>query len=103
MEHFYDLFMTFPGVTCKLKHQIPFFYRNSWVAYLNPIKKNGVELAFIYGNELSDEFGILKAKGRKQVRGIELFSLKEIDDSVIIAIFQEALLLNEDKKMKKNK
>ncbi len=91
-----DEFMTdFPGVTPKLRYGIPFYYKKSWICYLNPLKNNGVELAFTRANELSNEQGLLNFKKRKQVAGIEIYNLKNFPASSIEEIVNEALLLDE--------
>lgn len=69
------------NLTDKLRFKIPFYYRKSWICYLNPrptgssgraTKNNAVEFAFTRGNELSNSQGMLDNKGRKQVFSIEL-------------------------------
>jgi hypothetical protein len=47
MEALYTLFMAVPGMECKMRFKIPFFYRRKWIAYMNPQKKGGIELVFI--------------------------------------------------------
>ena len=87
--------MNNPGVVTKIRYKVPFYYRKSWFCYLNPLKGGGVELAFIRGRELSNDEGILVAKDRKMVRGIELFDASKIPWSSVRSIIQEALLLDE--------
>ena len=94
----HDLISEVPGIAFKLRYGIPFYYRKSWICYLNPIKKTGIELAFLRGNELSNEQGILDFKGRKQVAGVNLYDPKEIPLIAINEILQEALLLDEQVK-----
>lgn len=84
-----------PGVVAKIRYRVPFYFRKSWFCYLNPIKQNGVELAFIRGRELSNQEGILLAKDRKMVRGIELFRADDIPWESVNSIIQEALILDE--------
>jgi hypothetical protein len=97
MLYFLHAFMTqFPGVTAKLRYKIPFYYRHSWLCYLNPKKGGAVELAFIRGNLLSNAQGLLQAHDRKMVRGITFSSLSDIPEGVLNEIFQEALLLDEE-------
>ncbi len=79
----------------KISYGIPMYYRKSWVCYLNPLKKGGVELAFARANELSNEQGLLDFKCRKQVAGIDLFEVNKIPDRLINEILQEALILDE--------
>ena len=90
-----QLLMDFPGVTSKLRYKIPFYDKKSWICYLNPIKKSGVELAFVRGNELSNQQGILDFKGRKQVAGIEIFDSKHLPLDELREIINEALILDQ--------
>jgi len=91
------LFSDIPGIECKKRFKIPFYYRHSWVAYLNPIKKDGVELCFLKGLEMSNHDGRLQTKDRKMVAGISIYSPSEIDKDSILDHFQEALILDEGK------
>lgn len=79
----------------KLQYKIPFYYRKSWICYVNPTKKKSIEFAFVRGNELSNSLGLLDSKGRKQVCSIELTSLSEIPINDLKAVIQEAILLDE--------
>ena len=96
LQYFHRLLTDQPGVVSKIRYQIPFYYRKSWVCYLNPVKNNGLELAFLRGNELSNEQELLDFRGRKQVGGIIYYEIKEIDEDLIMEIIQEALLLDEE-------
>lgn len=91
----HDLILTQFDLQAKIRYRIPFYYNKSWICYLNPIKKDGVELCFIRANELSNENGALDFKDRKQVAGISYFALEDIDETVLKPIIQEALLLDE--------
>lgn len=95
MIHLDQLLMQNPEVTAKIRYRVPFYYRKSWFCYLNPIKNHGVEMAFIRGNELSNTQGILQAKNRKQVHGIEMFDTKSLPLKALQEVIQEALLLDE--------
>lgn len=79
----------------KIRFKIPFYYNKSWICYLNPIKKGGVEFAFTRGNELSNSQKLLDSKERKQVAGIELTSAENIPLDKLNEIIQEAILLDE--------
>lgn len=80
----------------KIRYRVPFYYRKSWVCYMNPNKKEGIELVFIYGKRLSNVQGLLDDKGRKQVAGIELKSVDDIPHEAIFEIVQEAILLENE-------
>jgi len=95
LHYLHDQFMAFPDVAFKIRYKIPFYFRKSWICYLNPIKKEGIELVFLRGNELSNEQGLLDAKGRKQVMGITFSECSAIPIETVLEVFQEALMLDE--------
>ncbi len=84
------------GLQPKIRYKIPFYYNRSWICYLNPIKNDGIELAFTRGNELSNVQGILESKGRSQVLGMEFYSVQEIPGNEIMEVVQEAIILDEN-------
>jgi len=77
LQYLHNLLISFPDIEPKLKYKIPFYYRKSWICYLNPIKKKGIELCFTRGNELSNTQGLLAARDRKQELLQEAFLLDE--------------------------
>jgi len=79
----------------KISFRIPMYYGKSWICYLNPLKKGGMELAFCRGNELANSSGILKSKGRKQIMGVSFYKLTDINEAAVIEILDEAILLDE--------
>lgn len=89
------LFSELPGVTSKIRYRVPFYYRKSWICYVNPIKKGGIELCFLRANELSNTSGILDFKDRKQVAGIHIKRIEDIPLEALHEIIQEALLLDD--------
>jgi len=93
--YFHNLLSEDLNLTDKLRFKIPFYYRKSWICYLNPIKNNSIEFAFVRGNELSNSFGLLDSKGRKQVLSIELTKLSEIPIKELTETIQEAILLDD--------
>ena len=96
MDYLHQLITSYPEVTAKIRYKIPFYYRRSWICYLNPTKDKGVELAFTRGNELSNEQGLLDARGRKQVSGVVFYQLRDIPEAVLHEVLQEAFLLDEE-------
>ncbi|MFN3195156.1 MAG: DUF1801 domain-containing protein [Chlorobiota bacterium] len=81
----------------KIRFDIPFYYNLSWICYLNPTKNGNVEFAFVRGNELSNEQGLLESKGRKQVYSIEINSIENIPHDELHDIIHEAILLDQTK------
>ena len=52
MLYLHELLVNEMGLEAKLRYKIPFYYRKSWICYLNPVKPDSIELAFTRGNEL---------------------------------------------------
>lgn len=97
---FHDWFTKELKLTSKIRYKIPFYDKNSWICYLNPIKGGKIELAFIRGNDLSNKQGLLNLKNRKQIAGIEFTTLDEIPFEAVNQIIQEAIFLDEEKQYK---
>ena len=95
------LFLSYPETIRKMRYNIPFYDYKSWVCYLNPKVNDSIELCFILGKLLSNVQGILHARGRKQVSGIVIKDIHNINLDHIAEIFAEAILLNEDLKSNK--
>ena len=95
LDLLHNLLIGFPEMEDKIRYKIPFYYRRSWICYLNPLKDGGVELAFTRANELSNESGILDFKNRKQIAGITINRVEDIPMEEISAVIMEALLLDE--------
>jgi hypothetical protein len=96
MLYFHKLLVEEFDLTPKLTYNLPFYYRKSWICYLFPTKKGAIELAFTRGNELSNEQGLLKTKGRKQVSSIDFNSIKDIPEDMVRMVLHEAILLDEN-------
>ena len=97
MLFFHKLFTEEYLLTDKITFKNPCYYKNSWVCYLKALKNGKVEIAFMRGNELSNTQGILKDKGRKQLRSIDIVNLNKALLDVIREIVNEALVLDEAK------
>jgi hypothetical protein len=97
MLYFHELLAHQLELEDKIRFKIPFYYHKSWVCYLNPIKNDEVELAFLLGQALSNQQGLLEANGRKQVAGITFSKVAEIPVDPVYEIIQEALILDEMK------
>lgn len=95
MLHFHNLLTTDYNLTSKITFKNPCYYGKSWICYLKPIKENKIELAFFRGNELSNNQGLLKSNGRKQLLSIDIESLESIPYGSLNEIFHEAILLDQ--------
>lgn len=96
----------------KYNYWVPYYSRNKLICFIWPVsapnaptaknqKDDGtiVSLGFCYGNELSNDQGLLLAEGRKQVYIIRLRSMKELTsiENQITEIIHEAILLDNQK------
>ncbi len=95
IEYLDSQFLSLPEIGRKMRFKIPFYDYKSWVCYLNPVKNNKVELCFIWGKKLSNVQGILEDRNRKQVSGVIIDNINEININSIMEIFSEALVLDE--------
>jgi len=95
MQYLHDLLVSYPDITPKIRYKVPFYFRKSWLCYLNPTKNDQVEFAFPRGNELSNHQGLLESKGRKQVLSVTFSKLSEISVDTMNEIIQEAILLDD--------
>ena len=93
----HDWLTTYPGMECKIRYKIPFFYRKSWICYTNPQKHGGVELAFIRAVEFEDPTGMLESKGRKMVAGLTIEDSENIPFDKLDEILQQALWLDDNR------
>jgi hypothetical protein len=94
MGHLHKLLVLELDLQPRIRFNIPFYYRKSWILYMNPIKGDRVELAFVRGNELDDTDHLLDSKGRRQVHGLELHGIRDIPQKPLIALIQQAILLD---------
>lgn len=95
LAYLHDLLADRLGLTAKIRYRIPFYYRHSWICYLNPAPNEGVELAFTRGNELSNAQGLLSSAGRKQVYGVVLHDPASVSEDTLLEVLNEAILLDE--------
>jgi len=70
------------------------------MCYLNILRgTNYVDVAFVQGVYLQDKFSQLKEnKNRKQVRSIQVKSIKDFDESMFIELLREAAILLDNSK-----
>ncbi len=95
MLSLHELLSSIPGVNSRISYNIPFYYRKKRICYLNPVKGDGVELAFIQGRKLSNSQGLLEDKERKQIAGVTFYSISEIPYHQLSEIIQEAIVLDD--------
>jgi hypothetical protein len=87
---------------------VPFYSHNRMICFIwpssvswgpkhSPDQKNkkGLSLGFCQGNLMSNEDGLLKSEGRKQVFVLHLHSSADIDDAVIRSLLFEAGLIDD--------
>lgn len=79
------------AVTTKMRYRIPFYDKDTWFCYINPLKRGGVELCFLYADRLDDTSGILDFRGRKMVGGITCRSVDAIPYDEVVDLLQQAV------------
>lgn len=88
-----------PKITENFKYKIPFFmHQNKPMIYLNVLKgTNFVDVAFVQGVLLEEKYPQLKNyNNRKQVRSLQLKSLSEIDEVMLINLVKDAVIFIEN-------
>ncbi|PQJ79864.1 DUF1801 domain-containing protein [Polaribacter porphyrae] len=100
MLFFHHMLINDYDLNDKITYKNPCYYKNSWICYLKPLKNKLVEVTFMRGNELSNNQGLLKSNGRKQLKGIMVSNIKDIPLNAFREILNEAILLDETKPYK---
>lgn len=82
----------------KLNFKLPFYYQKSWVCYLRPLPKKGIEISFIHGYRLEKWTKYMESRGRKMVRSIVYTDISKVDELVLLEILKDALKLDSNAK-----
>jgi uncharacterized protein YdhG (YjbR/CyaY superfamily) len=102
-----------PRIQEKLSYGVPYFFHHRRICFLWPAsaipyetgkakeRTSLVDFGLCYGNELSNEQGLLLAEGRKQVYVIRLSSASEINEQAFREIIMEAVLVDDGFKKKR--
>jgi hypothetical protein len=88
-----------PHVGESIKYGIPFYTYHGLLCYLNP-KRDYVDFGFCRGVQLSDEAGLLYGDN-KEIRKVKVTQLTGPLVQSLRQLVQEALLVNEERKKKK--
>lgn len=103
LNEFNDYFLE-QGLKYKVRFKLPFYYGNTWIAYLNipkPKRKNDpflMELCFVRGRELFSGPELLDFKSREMIGGISFSEDSVIDNWEIINLLtSEAIELDRTK------
>ena len=95
------LFEVEPGFREKLSYGVPYYSRHRRVCFIWPASaplgptNAKVSFGFCYANLLSNAQGILRSEGRKQVYIVRYSSIKEIDETMLREIINEAILVDD--------
>lgn len=81
------------NTNCKttMRFKIPFYDANKWVAYLNPVKNNGIELNFLQARHFVPLPEELDFRGRKMVAGAIFYAVSDIHPEILRNLFNIAL------------
>lgn len=90
----------FPELKEKFAYGVPFYHRHRRVCFIYPASlpysgiSSGVSFGFNRGHLLSNAQGLLDMGDRKEVAYIRLEHPKDIHETAILEILQEAILLD---------
>jgi hypothetical protein len=76
-----------------------YYFNNYKFCYLNDTQK-GIEVVFCDGNELSDPFHLLNQSTNNTYKTTAMYNSKKVEAYKLIALLQQALLINELKEIK---
>jgi hypothetical protein len=99
----HEMIADLPGITAKERYKIPFYYGKSWICYLNKHKKGGIELAFTRAIEMEEVHSLLDFNGRKQIGGIRVASVEDLDEDIVLTLLYTAIELDQEKSYKHTK
>ncbi len=84
---------------------VPYYSRHRQICYIFPssalygtednVHQKSVTLGFCHGNRMSNENGALKAEGRKQVRAMYFYTLRDINEEQVRALLFEAGMIDD--------
>lgn len=83
---------TIAEVDLKYKYKIPFFYINGkpFCFIAVQLKKGYVDVGFWSSAHLTKHLEHMITEKRKVLRSLRYYTLEEIDDSILIAVLQDA-------------
>jgi hypothetical protein len=90
-----------PGAVEKFTFGVPHYFGNSRICFLWPASvsggkiKKGIALGFCQGYLMANEDGILKREGKTNIYVIFYTSVKEIDETVLMELLAEAVMIDE--------
>ena len=90
-----------PEVQEKFSYRIPFFmHENKPMIYFNVLKGTDfVDIAFVQGILLEEKYSKLKNyNNRKQVRSLQIKSIEEIDEFMLMQLIKDAAIQIENSK-----
>lgn len=87
---------TVPEATLEFKWKIPFFYyKKKPFCFLNASHKRAyVDIVFSKGYQLKSNLDFLIGDGRNTYKSLRYTTLEEIDNSILIAVIEEAKSLS---------
>jgi hypothetical protein len=90
------LLLTFPEITEKMRYRTPFYdCEGKMMLYLGSFKKKRFVLAFVNGNKMQDEAGMLKHENQQsQIRHWEFYENQQYDEALLVEYITDAINLN---------
>ena len=85
------LFTEQEGVSRKMRYGVPFYDYNNWFCYINPAGSEEIELCFLDGIMLAEQYPELDTKGRKMVAGLKLNVNEDLPQQLILKLLNSAI------------
>ena len=104
------VFEAMPDATEKLAYNVPYYRKHANICFIWPgsvpwgkVTQKGVRFGFTQGNLLEDGEGYLDKGARKQVYWRDFYSLKDIDREKLLPLLHQAILIDAQMAMDKQK
>ncbi|MDG2246072.1 MAG: DUF1801 domain-containing protein [Flavobacteriales bacterium] len=86
------IFSTLPNVDEQYKWKVPMYFIGKPICYISKRNK-GIDLAFVRGKELHDEFAVLQNRDTKWVRHLYLEQPEEVPHEAIVSLLRQSAKL----------
>ncbi len=89
---------TIPSVELLYKYKIPFYYTDGRpFCYLNVAKKGYVDIGFWNAGYITVHLEHMITDGRKVMKSLRYYSIKEINETILIEVLQNAYQVKDKK------
>ena len=83
------IFATLPNAYEQYKWKVPMYLLKKPICYISR-RNAGVDLAFVRGKELHDEYAVLEDRGTKWVRHLYIERLEDVNHKAIESLLKQS-------------